>query len=290
MMLPTTQVSSSCLAWDKQGFLALPDDSYDSYCERVSKLQRTAVNTNTTACEFLVNSYEIDPNWVPVEYSNKDLRLWEAGCTWYTDEADVCPTIQLRAHFEHASTYLGMYQKDEVLSHEYVHAVRAGLGSSSFEEIFAYLLSFSFSTSMLNRAIKGFRVALGPLFERPFESVIFVFSFIPLLLIAAKDFFVDSYNASLLAMFFMPALLLSVGIVAFFFVRLSLRWWQWLRCKKRLDLLLHRSSLPLMVRLVDEEIILFSAMRPDEIRQWIEMQGENFRWQLLAKAYCNEFC
>lgn len=286
MMSPTTQVSSSCLAWDAQGFLALPDDSYESYSKRVSKFQKAGACADSAACESLVKTYRIDPAWVPVEYSNKGLRLWEAGCTWYADEADICPTIQLASHFEHAATYLGIYRKDEVLSHEYVHAVRAGLGSSAFEEIFAYLLSFSLSASRLSKIMRGFRVALGPLFERSFESVILVFSLIPVLLIAVKDFFVDSYNASLLSMLFIPTLLISAGIAAFFALRLCLRWWQWCRCKKRLGLLLGGSCLPLMVRLLDEEIILFSAMKPEEIREWILSQGTNFRWQLLATAYC----
>ena len=37
--------------------------------------------------------------------------------------------------------------------------------------------------------------------------------------------------------------------------------------------------------LVDEEMMLFACLTPQEILYSIEEQGPNFRWQLLAGAY-----
>ena len=63
--------------------------------------------------------------------------------------------------------------------------------------------------------------------------------------------------------------------------RLVQRWKRWYSCMKKL-------SLPLMVRLTDEEIELFSTLCPKEIALWIEKERENsFRWRLLSDSYCN---
>lgn len=286
-MSPITQVSSSCLDWNRQGFLALPEDSYETYCDRISKLN-VAFFGELSARDNVKKTYDIDPAWVPVEYSNDGLRLWEAGCTWYGESAEDAPTIQLVKSFEKSNTYLGMYHKDEVLSHEYVHAVRAGLGSSYFEEIFAYLLSYSYASGFFSKIVRGVRVALGPVFERSFESSLLLFSFVPLMLLAISDLFVDSYNASFLSLCLIPAALFSGAIAAFFGARLAVRWWQWSSCKKLLDVLVGGNSLPLMVRLTDEEIILFSRLNLKQIQDWIDVQAVNFRWQLLNQAYISK--
>ena len=269
MTLPTTQASFSEIAYDIQGIFALPGDTLESYQERVSKL--TGYKGQDVP-ECLMHVYDINPSWVPVEYSDDGLRLWEAACMWYSDCPDVPPMIQLVQAFEKKQTYLKMYHKNEVLAHEYVHAVRANLGSSAFEEIFAYYLSKS-----------KFRAILGPLFERPYESVLLLSSFIPLLLLMFKDLFVDSYNSNFLSNFFIPALCLPIGLASFFLLRLILRWSQWLRCKKHLDVLTHGKSLPLMVRLTDQEILIFSRFTPQEIRQWVTNQLPSFRWQRLCR-------
>lgn len=278
-MLPITQVNSSCFDWNRQGFLALPDDSYESYAERVAKLQAA---TSLSPTSYPIKIYDLNPSWVTVEYSNKDLKPWEAGCTWFSDSADIPPTIQLNSSFEHASSYLGIYNKDEVLSHEYVHAIRAPLGSSAFEEIFAYLLSYASAKGPISKLALGLRAALGPLFKETWESLLLVILFALLLLITVADCVVDS---SLLSLGVVATAALSVAALAYLIIRLSMRWWQWWRCKTHLDSLMGASSLPLMVRLVDEEIIRFSRQKPDSIKAWIACQNRNFRWQLLAGAY-----
>lgn len=278
-MLPITQVSSSCFDWNRQGFLALPDDTYETYAKRVAKLQAASPCAPT---EYPIQIYDINPSWVSVEYSNEDLRAWEAGCTWFGDSADIPPTIQLNSSFEHASTYLGIYNKDEVLSHEYVHAIRAPLGSSAFEEIFAYLLSYTNAKSPFSKLALGFRTALGPLFKETWESLLLVILFALLLLLTIADCVVDS---SLLSHCMVAMASLSFAAFAYLIIRLAVRWWQWWRCKRHLDSLMGASCLPLMVRLVDEEIILFSRQKPQAIQAWIASQNANFRWQLLSGAY-----
>lgn len=259
--------------------MALPIDSYETYVERVARLQAASPKASTP---YLIKIYDLEPSWVHLEYSNKDLRPWEAGCTWFADSPDIPPTIQLNSSFEHASSYLGIYNKDEVLSHEYVHAIRAPLGSSAFEEIFAYLLSYFNAKGPISRLALGFRTALGPLFKETWESLLLVILFALLLVFTVADCIIDS---SMLSFFMVMTAVLSFGVCTYFFVRLIVRWWQWWHCKTHLDSLMGASSLPLMVRLIDEEIILFSRKKPQAIQAWIASQNTNFRWQLLRGAY-----
>ncbi len=282
-MLPTMQVSSNCLQWNRQGFIPLPEDSYETYAERVEKLQGATSSSQDLAC--LVHIYDLNPSWVPVEYSSEGLWPWEAGCTWYSDLVDEPPAIQLKSQFEHSNRYLGIYSKSEVLAHEYVHAVRAGLGSSSFEEIFSYLISFAFARGRVGRCLHAFRVALGPLFQEPWESLVLLTSFLVTILLMMLELYFDSYESSLITLLRVPVALLTTAIVGYFLIRLTFRWWQWHRCKSHLDVLMKQSSLPLMVRLTDEEIVLFSTLSPTAISEWIACQTSNFRWKLLSQAY-----
>ncbi len=244
-MSPTTQVSSNCLLWNRQGIFALPEDTFETYQARACRL------IGTKSAPF-IEIYDLQPSWVRVTYSNKGLRPWEAGCTWIGNTTE----IQLNSHFEHNASYLGIYDKDEVLHHEYVHASRAPLESIAFEEIFAYYLSKS-----------KFRKLFGPIFERSWESALLLLSFLPLL-------FGFHY-------------LFPLVVLALFMLRLFYRIEQWRSCKKNLDPLTNGSSLPLMVRLLDDEIILFSRMSCSEIRHWTSLQSNNFRWKLLIDAYLN---
>ncbi len=241
-MSPITQAHSDA---NRQGVIPLPTDTGESYLARVKASFPVAIPK-------ALNVYDLEPAWVSIEYSNKDIMPWEAACTWYSDSADEPPVIQMRSSFENKNVYLGIYGKEEILAHEYVHAVRHALHSTYFEEIFAYYLSPSI-----------FRRLLGPLFEKPWESSLLLL----LLLISPWSIW--------------PAIL----FLGYLLLRLSYRWWQWLSCKRKLSKLLgSQKSLYLMVRLLDEEIILFSHMKPETISLWIEEQ-RSFRWQLLQKSY-----
>ncbi|MBS0636711.1 MAG: hypothetical protein JSS12_04310 [Verrucomicrobia bacterium] len=244
-MSHTTQVSSSALEFNKQGIFALPEDTSETYYVRASALTPKLESHS-------VDMYDIHASWVDVEYSTEGLQPWEAGCMWYSDNS--YPTIQLNPHFRDNERYLKIYHKDEILSHEYVHAARSVLNSSRFEEIFAFYTSKS-----------PFRTYLGPIFEKPWESMAFV----------------GVLFISVVTLYFWPVVVAALAL----FIRLNYRWWKWLSCKRHLDALLKKSSLPLMVRLTDEEVLLFSKLSPEAIASWIKVQGLNFRWQLLSAAY-----
>lgn len=279
-MSPTTQVSSKHIEWNRQGFFALSSDSVTSYETRVQKLQADSIVSRTfTGQEVLRLYYDVNPTWVPICFSKKGLYLWEAGCTWYPDSVEDTPLIQLRPAFEHAPRYLGLYDCQEVIAHEYVHAVRAPLQSELFEEIFSYIISLEFAKGFFGKALRLFRAFFGPLFEKPSEVIFFLVSLSALLLFGM-------YALSLASYFLIGTFLAVGGLCAFFFIRLLIRWQQWLRCKKHLQELFGKNHLPLMLRLYDEEIVQFSGMPPEKIKQWIDGKVQNnFRWQLLFASY-----
>src|SRR5262249_41756267 len=160
-MSPTIQVNSKHIAWNRQGFFPLPEDSAESYERRICQLQDQELTVNECSARQIVKRYfDADPVWVPITYSNDGLHLWEAGCIWYNDNVEERPMIQLTSRFHRSSDYLLIYQKDEVLAHEYVHAIRAPLGSSQYEEIFSYLLSLDFAKGFLSHVMRALRVTL----------------------------------------------------------------------------------------------------------------------------------
>lgn len=273
-MSPTIQVSSKHLEGNRQGIFALPHDTAESYSTKVDLLlnQAKTLEDCDPAREVVKGRFDVDPSWVPITYAKKGLCLWEAGCLWYADDPDTLPSIQLSPHFEKSSTYLGLYNRNEVLAHEYVHAVRAHLDSSQFEELFAYLVSLDASRSCL----RYFRVFLGPIFEKPMESLLFV------VLMALLT--VSSILESDALIFYTT--FLTVGALAYLFGRLLFRWRLWYRCKQRLQPLAGEKTLAFMLRLQDVEIVRFSALTTQSIAEWIALQAEeNFRWALLSSAY-----
>jgi len=271
-MSPTTQVSSKHLEANRQGIFALPEDTTDSYAERIERyVLQEEVSQHLAPREVVRRLYGVDPSWVPVVYSKQGLYPWEAGCTWYGESLADPPSIQLAPHFQKASTYFGCYHRDEVLAHEYVHAVRAPLGSQSFEEIFAYYVSHDFAKRRL-------RTFLGPLFEKPSESLFLVVLLSLFVIISLME----------LEGFILFTALFTGGTLAYFFGRLVLRWRQWWRCRRRLEPLAGQATLALMLRLSDEEVVRFSQLTSQKIAEWITDQKQNnFRWQLLWQAYVN---
>lgn len=287
MTSPATQVNTKFVEWNAQGLLALPEDSEESYSERVQRLiLQDDEGLHKEAREVLKHTYDVDPTWVPVTYASKGLYPWEAGCTWYGQNVEDPPLIQLSSHFADSQTYLGIYQRDEVLAHEYVHAVRAPLGSSIFEEIFSYLVSLDFSRGLLSRSMRLFRALFGPIFETPKESLLFVLAFMLLLAVALSEAFSTTYTSSMVSPCLTCLFFFCMAVTAYFVARLILRWWQWWRCKVHLEPIFGKNTLSLMLRLSDEEILLFSRYSTKEISNWMGVQQEsNFRWRLLNQAY-----
>lgn len=264
-------MTNDLFALNHRGIFPLPEDTEESYVKKAILLSSHHQEGMDRACDTLDALYGIRPDYVPVAYSSDSLALWEAACTWMEEDR---AWIQMRASFEKKEHLFFLYSKNEVLSHECVHAVRYPLACSKFEEFFAYFVSQESSR---------FRTLLGPLFETPQESRLLLFSlllpFIPLL----YTFFQQAEPPIWAELFLLP----PIATLSFFTSRLVRRWQIWRRCKKNIEICLPCKPLHLMIRLLDQEIELFARLSPQGILEWInEEKKSSFRWQMLVSIYC----
>lgn len=224
--------------------------------------------------------FDVRPEWVFVSYSNKKLFPWEGGATWLIEKEDgiVESFVQLREKFKKKRYYLWIYDREELLAHELVHAVRAGLKKSSkYEEIIAY-----------QTARSSLRKFLGPLFSTPTEAVCFITSLaLPLMIPYFFLFFPNLFDAIegriIYLLFLLPLSLFFMG-----FTRLFLRYRNWQRCVRNLEKALvdNAKSKALILRLTDEEIDDFANSNPRKIIAYAYCQHFLcLRWKMLWSVY-----
>lgn len=243
--------------FDAYGLFIKPCETASSYEARARPMleNRQTEPSFNHARSIVQKLFNADPVWVEVTYSNKDLYPWEIACTWY----DTVPSIQLHTRFKRKKTVFWIYSEDDVLVHEYVHAIRAPLGDSIFEEFFSYHIS------------NAFRRYVGPIFETPAESLLFV----------------SLFSATICAAFVTDIFWIPFGALFLYFaLRLIKRLYQFRRCLRHLSSIT-TSPLALMIRLTDEEIIQYSKESPAEILRGIqEKKAGDFRWHMLYDSYC----
>ena len=150
------------LAYAKRGLIPGPHEDEMAFLERASKAVPLNLPEWKEVSSFTENLYGFAVDWVPCTYSNHKLPFWEGAATWISE--DKLPSIQLRRSFKKGK-YFG-YQRTEVLSPEAIHAARCMFEEPHFEEI----LAFRTSSSPLRRF-------LGPLFRKPWESLLFILFF-----------------------------------------------------------------------------------------------------------------
>ena len=260
------------------GIFPLQTDTEESYLQKI-KLHNVNNCLNSESSTVLQEFYGADPYWVTVSFQNKDLRFWEAGCTWIEDgKAEVV----LQSVFEKKESLFSLYKKSEVIAHECVHVMRAALSSEKFEECFAYLLAPEFSKSIFSKI----RTFFGPMFASTKEVGIalgcLAFSWLVFL---TNTFFENSFLTSL-------SLVSYTGILLIFFFLLfrnKKRWNTFYGCARVLQEIGLQHPYHLMIRLLDEEIERFSRSNRIETISWIEKERlVSFRWNFLANRYIDQ--
>lgn len=233
------------------------------------------------AIQLTTKFYDIAPQWIPLFYSNYRLPFWHGGCAWIyqlTEDTPTAALIQLRLHFRKSSRYLGLYDRKELLAHELCHVGRMMYQEPKFEEILAYSTSNS-----------RFRRWLSPLVQSSMESVIFVLVVFMLLVF---DVFLVSMNRT--EAYVMALWLKSIPIAMFLaaLVRLWKRQYIFKQCRLRVqDVVGAEHARATLFRLIDAEIIQFSKMTPQEIRQYASSQAEHeLRWRIIVQAYFDRDC
>lgn len=250
--------------WNKQGVFIRHGESELDYYSRTSKITiYNSIGSETS----LLQVYDFTPQWIEVSYSDTGIHFFEAGCSWIEDGDNPGHIrIQLKKHFQNHEKLFGLYSKEEVITHEYVHAARFLFSESKYDEHFCYYLS-------KGRGLLGnIRALLGPLFQSPHEIGI-----LAILLVLAV---VTQFLYPILSMFF---LILPIAFFSTTIARLLIRWKRWIFCKKKLSMILP-NPLFLMLRLTDDELEFFAKSDSQKIRNWVDEQT-SFRWKTLQHIY-----
>jgi hypothetical protein len=245
---------------NRRGLIHAPDESDAAFFARC---RRMIVSPSAPKSDLANRLFDIAPDWIEIDFSTKGLRFWEGGCTWIDARGT---TLQLHPAFQKKKTYLG-YEQDEVIAHEFVHAVRSQFEEPMFEEVLAYRTSPS-----------AFRRYWGPALRTTNESLITMISL----------------TTSSIALFFEPlyfaALTAILGLIGGGICRL-------VRTQKIFDRALRKiaflvgsnQGLAVMLRLTDREIIRFAKMEAGEIVAYAtKMAKLNERWQQITASYFNK--
>lgn len=224
--------------------------------------------------------YDVHPNWVPIFFSNTQLTPWHGGCAWIFQVDEKTPYsafLQMRQTFQQSKRYLGLYDRNEILAHEYAHIGRMKFEEPKFEELLAYRSSNS-----------KLRKWIGPLIQSTWEGLLFVAT---LMMIFIVDFFLVLYGDLAAYQNLMYLKLIPLGLLLLGGIRLFIRHRQLNRCENTLKKI---TPNPLKInailyRLTDKEIIEFGKMAKNEILDYIEEEGKHSpRWQVIKEGYIDE--
>lgn len=283
--------------WNQMGFIPGPEEKEEDFLKRMQfclnledelsqkigkelpfeQEDKASLEVLQESSVQTLRHYGIDPTWVPLFFSNTQLKWWQAGCAWIFQLNNDSPTaafLQLRASFREKTHYLGIYERSEVITHEMSHIGRMEFKEPQFEEIFAYQSSSS-----------SWRRWLGGLIESPKECSFFI---LILGVIILTDFALFSVHRPELYILAMWLKLIPVAMLLFASGRL---WWRQRQLNFCLDHLQQFFGNPLTARhlayrLTDQEIKLFARSSPEQIKKYIEKEkNESFRWNFLTKVY-----
>ena len=255
---PSLDSYDDLLQLNKEGFIAGPEEEKQAFFLRVDQTLAKAPTHPTPFPPDLQKQYEINPTFLEVSYSNESLDAWEAGCTWIMDNR---VTIQLRKQFKKASFWFGFFSKEEVLSHEAIHAVRMKFYEPMFEEVLAY------STSK-----HCWRRFLGPLFRSTGETHFFLFFVL--------------FGAFLFPWFPWIGFFCIFCPNVFFLFRLFRTQSLFHKAKKKIRKLLGIEPLWVLLRLTDKEIRLFATQPTAVLEDFARKEKlKSVRWRQIYQSY-----
>lgn len=274
--------------WNQQGLIPGPNETEEEFrkralfclnldkelTERVAEIpfkkDDKASKTLLEEAEPIMHRfYGIAPQWTPIFLNNYQLSPWHGGCAWIFQLNEETPTaafLQLRSQFRNQTTYLGIYNRAELIAHELSHVGRMMFHEPQFEEMLAYRSSSS-----------AWRRWLGPIVQSSKESLFFIL-LLGLVILTQFVLLLGNAFAWSLGIIWVPLFFVFMGLL-----RLSWRHRQFDGCLKNLEQTFGDAEVAqaLIYRLTDEEIKQFSRMTIDEIRGYMGRQ-KSFRWQFLT--------
>lgn len=231
----------SLIDFSKRGIIVGPNEEKNIFFNRAEKLKKKEQFIDFTSINI---AYQVRPDWVEIEYSNKGLHFWEAACVWQDQ-----PKMQLKPIFL-KKNYLG-YSRKELIDHELVHLVRSEFHSPIFEEVLAYQSS------------KRLRKYFGPIVRNPRESKGFVF----FLAIIALFSFWSPFS-----------ILLLLPILGYAFYRLWRTQSIFQKARKVLSSVANDTlALPILLRLTDEEIQTIAKLHQSKVQEYLKKREGSLR-------------
>lgn len=276
------------------GLIPGPHELFSNFIERVEyslhlkehlpkelkdTLSREPENSSeilTTSLNQLKENYDCAPAWPPIFFSNYKLPFWLGGCAWIFQMKKDSPTsalIQLRKAFNKSKTYLGIYQCEELLTHELSHIGRMMFQEPKFEELIAY-----------RTAKSGYRRWLGPLVQSSMESTLFLLLLFMLLVFDVFLISADQSDAYTMALWLktIPLVLVLAALI-----RLWKKQKTFKACIENLkECVKYNMAEAVAYRLQDDEILFFSQATAQEIHTYAtEKKNEELRWKVIFNAY-----
>lgn len=282
MLFNFSQISMEDLfICNQRGWIPGPNELEKQFFERIKVLRHFMDNPPQEIDLFITDSdwekvqeklksiFDIRPDWIIAYYSNQGLHFFQGAATWIVEKNNVkVPLIQLKEKFMSGSLWK-IYDQEEVLAHEAVHAVRMQFDEPFFEEFFAYKTSSHF-----------LRRFFGPIFQKPWESTLCIFFLcFPFVAFIFQNFFEKTFWWDLISLVPLIYLgFLSIRLICFHlvlsFACFRLRYFQ--KDAKKIW--------ATALRLTDREIIRCAFSKRKTLDTFFKMQ-KDLRWKLLKKNY-----
>lgn len=297
--MPTEIDDTQLLEYNKQGLIPGPHEKSYQFLLRVRRLlkfsseiysakeskhlrvpfklkDKMPLGNRRPALDRTNRLYGFAATWVPSFYSNQSLAPWHGGSAWIPNPHDTNPTtyVQLRKAFQSQPSYLWIYRRNDLLTHEYAHIARMSFDEPKYEELLAYKSSES-----------SFRRFFGPIVVSPIESWLFI----------AVIFFITFLDYSTIYMgnlklyaSLMWLKLLPIAMIAYGTWRLYQLHGAFSRAWRHINTIINnpQQTNAIIFRLSDAEIDRFAGGSPQTVIQYAqEQKGKSLRWRLLAKAY-----
>lgn len=295
-MTPSTLKKKEYVEWNREGFIPGPDETEELLKKRIDfcKNLRTHLKKSSEielpfdfdhestnhalneAFPLAEELYGIDPTWVPLFFSNHQLAPWHGGCAWIFQLNENAPTaafLQLRATFHKKSSFLGIYDRKELIVHELAHVGRMSYHEPKYEEVLAYRSSPS-----------KWRQWVGPIIQSSRESLLFIL-LLALILFADVALIFSGHDEALKFSWWLKSI--PLACIGFGLFRLAFKHYKFSRCLKKLSSLCGETKADhLIYRLTDQELDEFAFMSEKNITLCIENKKKlSFRWEFLYEIY-----
>lgn len=238
-----------------------------------SEHTRASVDVLKESFPITSRFYDIQPEWIPLFFSDYKLFPWHGGCAWIFQEKEDSPTgafFQLRTSFKNSKTYLGLYKRDALIAHELSHVGRMLFEERRFEEVFAYRSDPSF-----------FRRYFGPIMQSSWESALFMIFLLAIMLVdLSLSTFAEGHALWLK--------LVPFGMIIYALGRLFRKQRQFGKCLKNIKDIVgdETKANGAIYRLTDKEIIAISKMSQQSLLNYFKtMKGSSLRWEVIDEAY-----